>query len=601
MKFSLKYIFVALLCCANLNFADAQDSTAISRNVDVVNTYQPTLRSASKVRNAPAMDDTMSYKPSFKYQTLNRVTAVTTKPDELSPADMSFPSYESPYRWLIEGAVGNSPNIFGQITYNMRNSEDYHLSLRAGHFAQLGKVKLDNDDKVKAPQNDTWAVADFHRLYDETRLGLNLRFDNSVYKYYGLNTVDDNGSYLLENGNVVTGDDLNADDKQRNTSISLGFNLANAMIDPRKKFTYNAGFNFAFLGNKSGVHQTDLKFYGDLRFPVKYNSHIDANIAVNHFKTHEGDSTAVFTFYEHKTTDINVTPHFLLEYDYMKLQFGLRVIAVIGDDFMDDDFLVQPDIRTNFFIGDGSLRLYLAITGDYKPNSYRSLIAENRYMSPDMHKYIWSRSDSAYVERTDWKFSQAPFVFKFGFRVAFSKMVQLHMGIDYKSLGDEVFFINRSFVSNTNADSVAYNSQFAMLQDDGKLFRAHAELNICPTESSNINLAATYYNYDMDYLDEPWYKPSFDLTLTGRLSPIERLNLSASLGIVGQRYAYNATSQQKEKLSTFVDLNIGGQYYISNRWTCFLSLNNLTASDQQQWLGYSSYRINAMAGITYKF
>ncbi len=105
----------------------------------------------------------------------------------------------------------------------------------------------------------------------------------------------------------------------------------------------------------------------------------------------------------------------------------------------------------------------------------------------------------------------------------------------------------------------------------------------------------------MNSLEEAWYRPACVLSLSGKCKPTERLALKAKLSYEGKREAFDPTANEAKTLDGFIDLNVGGNYYISNRWTAFLNINNLTASDQQRWLGYSSYRFNAMAGITYKF
>ena len=105
----------------------------------------------------------------------------------------------------------------------------------------------------------------------------------------------------------------------------------------------------------------------------------------------------------------------------------------------------------------------------------------------------------------------------------------------------------------------------------------------------------------MDYLDEAWNRPSFLMTVAGHFKPVERLKVRASLDVTGKRKAFDPSRRTAVDLKSYVDLNVGANYYISNRWTAFLDLNNLCCADQQDWLGYSSRRLSAMAGITYKF
>lgn len=601
----MEYIYrsVALLSAIVCSewFVVAQDEGGFERSVDVVNEYQPTLRRAKKIATQPVIDDTVTFSDSFKYQLLNRVETVKTKPETLEAADMGFPEYDSPYRTLLQAGVGSIPALFGQITFNTGASDRYNLSINAGHSALLGKVKLENDEKVKAPRNESWAGLDFNRFNNNLRIGFRFKFKNSAFRFYGLNDIDGKQQYLLEDGGTVYGATLVADEKQRFTSADADFNIGNAMVDPSQKFTFAASAGLGFWGNRYGVHQTDVRIGGALRFPTAGASAIDVDFGVNVFKDSGGDADSAYAFLDRRGVDVKVFPHFLLGYDYMNLSIGLRLISVVGDDYTKDDFIVQPDLNADFFVGDGSVRLYAGLSGDYAANSYRHMAEMNNYVSPDFRKYIWSKSLDKFVSRNEIRPAQCPILFKIGARAAFGKAVQLHVGFDFRSLGDEVFFVNRSFVSAADTTALAYNSQFAIVQDDGKLVRLHGELNVNPTENSNVRLEATYFKYSMDYIEEAWNRPNFTLNLSGGFKPIERLKVKASLNVTGKRKAFNPSLRQSVNMDAFVDLNAGADYYISNRWTAFLNLSNICCADQQQLLGYSSFRFNAMAGITYKF
>ncbi len=604
---SLTSLFALIL---SVSLANAQSTSEneqsadnqLTKDVDVVNVYQPTLHKARKLRIPPLLDDTAKYRPKFTYTTISRISSVTTKPDSLSAASMSFPVYDSPYHTLVEGAIGYAPTIFGQIFYNTGSSKTQHLALRAGHLAQLGKVKLSDDSKVKAPQNDTWASLAFHRLYTRNRFGINFDFRNSAYRYYGLNTITDTLEYYNVDGTSLFGSDICNTTRQRNTTVDVDLQVANAMADTEEDISYAINGGFGLFFNRSGVRQTNVGAQCKLLFPFsKYSSAIDAVVGFNYFRTTTpvGEDTLTMSYFDRHGCDIHIYPHYEMIKDFMKLQLGLRIIAVVGDDNVSDDFIVQPDLLTNFFIGDGSVRFYAGLTGDYKQNSYRSLVAENRYLSPDSRMYVYSAADKAFVSRTAIRPSQSPILFKIGIRSSFSRHVQLHVGMDYRSLGDENIFVNRSYIS-TDSTTHAHSSQFALLQDDGKLLRVHTEVNVNPTDNSNVLLRATFFNYDMNYL-QAWNKPQFKFEATTRFHPTDRLTVRADLTFMGKRDAYSPTLMQNETLKQYVDLNIGADYYISNQFTTFIDMNNLAASDQMQWLGYSSRRVNILAGIRYKF
>ena len=108
--------YIAIMAVAVMPaIAVAQDSLqTINRDVDVVNTYLPTISNPTKMQVSPVMDDTMSYKPSFNYTVLNKVQVVKTPPDSLEAAGMTFKADKSPYKSLLRGGVGNANAGGGQ-------------------------------------------------------------------------------------------------------------------------------------------------------------------------------------------------------------------------------------------------------------------------------------------------------------------------------------------------------------------------------------------------------------------------------------------------------------------------------------------------------
>lgn len=596
------YAVVAALGVTAPVCAQSDTTSTIDRSVDVVNAYQPHLRKARKMYTDPVIDDTAKLSNNFDYQLLHRVAVVTTKPDSLTAAEMDFPAFRSPYRASVEGGVGSLPAFYGRVTYNMGFSKNHHMSIQARHLSQLGQVKLDDGSKNDAHQHDSKFNFSYGHFGKSLKFGIDLGFANQAYSYYGLNTLVDTAIYVSDDGVELAGAALAGDTKQRNSAFDLDLTFANSQADPLRKFTFRAGAGFGVFSNKSGVRQTDIRFGGNLRFPFREMAGIDADIDVNIYKVSEGDNADQYRFVEYSGRDIRFVPHFRLDNDYMSLKLGLRVISVIGDDNVDkDDFIVQPDLRGDFFIGDGSVGAYVGLTGDYSANSYRRLVQMNRFMSPDARKYERNAGSGRYMSRHDIRHSQAPIVFDLGIKASFSKMVQATVGMTYKSLGDEVFFINRHFALAADTAQIAYGSQFAVVQDDGKLFRLHGEVSVAPTANGRILLEATYDKYSMNVLDEAWNRPICAIALSGRCKPMERLLLRAKAAYEGRRKAFDPTSATAKSMSGFFDLNVGGSYYISNRWTAFVDFSNITAADQQRWLGYSSYRFNAMAGVTYKF
>lgn len=616
------------------------DTGAIQRDVEVVNVYEPTLRHARKLNIEPTFDDTMSYKPVFKYETLRREAAVTTPLEKLKAAPMTFPQYKSPYNWLVEAAAGSQPGFMGQIAFNNKPNEHHLVTFRVGHVGMLGKVKLHDDNKVSAPEHSTWAQFDYAWTRNNFRFSTNLNFHNEAYRYYGYTPLrnltdtlllpDYNATALGSDANFANNADL-LDERQRNTGFDLDFHFANAQAPRTGVFRFNAQAGMSFTGIRTGLHELRLRFGGNIYVPLRdQRMAIDADLAVVNFKDSKGDSDSLlYYFQDRKTLDFKVAPHFVMTTDIMRLRLGLKLMGVFYGDNLSQEFIIQPDLNLDFFLGDGRLRLNAEIGGDFQRNSYTDLAKQNRYLSPDQRVYLWDYSRPCKMQLWPWALiepTRYPLLCRIGLRSRFSQTVQFHFGFEWASLEMFNCFVNRYAHLATqheadnfrNPDKATPNEpqadaeeelpekfvqlpQFALLQANGKRVRLHGELAVHPTERSTILLEGSWFHYKMSGNHEAYGAPFGNVKLSGRFAPIERLQCRASLEYHARSWSYDYHSLEEYKMKGFVDLNIGAAFYLSAKWSLFLDLNNLTCADQQRWQGYSSKRLNAFAGMTLKF
>lgn len=613
MKRIVKNIAYSLLAASMPAAAWAQQDTlknVIERDVEVVNNYLPTISNPYKLQVEPAMDDTMSYKATFKYTTLNKVQTVKTAPDSLQAATMKFSPEQMQDNCWVKGAVGNYGNIYGQLVYNIGTNTKNHLSVDLGHHSRLGKVKLyETEEKVKAPTTKTWLGADYATFINNIAIDANAKFRNYTYRYYGYQTINDSVRYLTIGQDMpddlksvpdtVYGSQLKADtDKQRQTTFDLGVTIGNRLTDPRDRFTWNGSLGYGFFSNKTGITESDIKARFNFRAPLKENYLFDLDFRYNTniIGVPDYDGYA-YKFNKRKHTDVGIKPHFGIDFDAIQLRAGLNFILEFGGE--EDQVYMQPDIFADFNISDGAVTLYMGFTGGYKSNTFRQIAEENPWVSSDASNFVWVRENNTYVEK-EMQTTQNPIRMTAGLRAKVGRVVAFDLCADYAAFDDEIFFINKGYFSCDSLFS-DYTNMFGLISENGKVGKLGAELNITPTSKSQILLKGTYYKWKLDYLEEAWYKPKYEVGVDIRIHPIERLLVTAGVNSTGKRYAYNHQKRAKEELDMLLDINMGGEYRINSRWTALLNINNVAAQDYRRWLGYSSDRLTVMGGITYKF
>lgn len=601
IEMTMNKLYIALAAILTTSVASAQQDSVktIERDVDVVNTYLPTISNPFKLQVDPVADDTMSYHPTFTYETLNKVQMVKTTPDSLSAAAMNFKPEETMNRAWVRAGAGNYANFLGQFIYNIGQASKNHLNVDLGHHSMLGKVKLyENNEKVKAPTSKTWVKADYATFFKNNIFSANAQFNNHSYRYYGYQTVIDTARYYADNGNLVPGNELTDGEKQRQTTFDLNLGFGNGKVDPREGVGYNIKAGFGIFGNATGLHEVDVNAKGYFRIPMKKNYLFDGSVEVNvnNINTPDYEGNA-YVFNERKHTDIQLMPHFGIDHDFFQLRAGINFILEFGG--KEDALFLQPDIFADFNISDGAVTLYTGMTGGYKANTFRQLVLENPYISSDASNYVWKAMENTF-ELTEMQTTQNPIRLTAGLRAKVGNKVAFDLGIDYASFDDEMFFINKGYLAQDSV-SYGYTNMFGLISENGKLFKTKGELNITPSSRTQILLKGVYYSWKLDYLEEPWYKPTYEFGVDLRFYPIERLLVTTGVNATSCRYGYNQTTRQKEKLKSLVDINLSGEYRINSQWTAFLNINNVAAQDYQKWIGYSSHRLNVLAGVTFKF
>ena len=417
-----------------------------------------------------------------------------------------------------------------------------------------------------------------------------------------MQTLYADSTYRTPEGVEALGRDLTDGAHQRTSAFDFDFHIGNNLRDHREynRFDINAGFGI--FGNTTSLHETDIRVGALFYMPIKKNYFFSGRVDVNNFSIKSPDYEGpAYTFSDRHHTDVIVRPRLGVDFDHVNLRLGLKLIFESGDD--EDDMFLMPDIWCDFKFAEDIFSFFAGMTGDYSPNSYRSLYARNRYVASDAFNYVWRSSKGTFVEGDIIPTTQTPIKFTAGFNSTFSKKVAMNAQIEYGSFDDELFFVNKGYIQQTaSGDTViGYSNRYSVVAENGKLFKATGELIVKPTPTSNILLTAEYFQYTLDYLDSPWYKPDYDISLTTRFYPIDRLLIDAQVRLVGERDAFNQTKRESQTLDNIVDINLGGEYFITSRWSAYLRLNNIAAQKWEQWLGYTTQKFNFTVGATFKF
>jgi len=229
------------------------------------------------------------------------------------------------------------------------------------------------------------------------------------------------------------------------------------------------------------------------------------------------------------------------------------------------------------FVPIGNVHFFAGIDGDIQRNTLRTLLNENRWLSP-----------------------QIPLVNTV-------KLGDYYGGVKGAAGGGFTFEGKASFARYRNYytfnNTFPDTTKFFALYDAGtaRVLNLTGEVGYSQKDRFRSNLRVDFYRYDLDQLEAAWHRPR----LAGRWTNSFMLN--KKLFITGDLYFYeglqgkNFVTSQIQKLPTIWDANIKIDYFLGTQFGAFVSLNNIAGQNYQRYLYYPSQGLNFLGGITYSF
>jgi hypothetical protein len=179
-----------------------------------------------------------------------------------------------------------------------------------------------------------------------------------------------------------------------------------------------------------------------------------------------------------------------------------------------------------------------------------------------------------------------------GLKGRYSSKMAFDLQISYSTVNHMYFFVNDT--------SQELQNQFVTETDNMSLLKASGEITWNQNEALRLTLKSNYYKYELDILEHPWHKPTFDASLNASYNLRNKILLNTALFYVGKRYAYGKyTDGGVRELQGYFDANLGLEYRYTKMLSFFLKLNNFGAAKYNIWNQYPAQRFQIMGGFTY--
>lgn len=593
-----KYILFIITFSGMVFQANAQRDTSLTKEVEVVKAYKPSVSDAYKINDIPAIKEEEHQKPVFDYNIYSQPIFSTFSVNTLQAAKIAGKPKEEVGFGLLKFGFGNYTKPYVDFYFNNNESKKTIFGLRYKHLSSNGKVKLKGEDKVDAPFSENYAEMFIKRYFNKSYLRFNVSFDRDAFNFYGYPEEPIPFFILEPSSNPSYWNSKQAFNKG---AISLSLvNTTKSKYDP----TLGFDFNYHYFGSKTGQREHFGEFTAHISKPVKNMVAVmdagaifvrDENI-FNRTTMIEGARQQIMIF---------AKPAFYVSNDWANFKAGLNGYVVLDDD---EEFVVKatPNLLLNLTPMEGIFNIFAGIDGNLNINSYSKIAYENPFVDPTH----------------DVKNSFHQFRFFGGFDGKFSSKTNFKIAADYSMVkNQQLYYLEESFnpISSVFPTPTFIENDFSVLYDDMDLLKFNVEVYHTATDNLNLLITGNYYVYKMETQTEAWNMPQFDAKLSLAFKVTDQLEVTTDLFVIGKRTGLVIETNRFNSpvpadlstldkafykaytLDTAIDMNVGATYHFTHSLSAFAQLNNFGFQNYERWLGYPVQGFNLLGGVSYSF
>ena len=556
---------------------DEAKDTSLSRNIEIVKEYTPTIKEAGKINSQPELKSTNTQKINVDYSVWS--TPIMPGNDSVPPLDYAMPNATSKpesREGFVKLGAGNRTSFVGEAYIPLYKDKQNIFDLYANHNSTFGKVRFTKDEysslnngfRTKAKQNDNLVKAGYLRNTHQKELSAYIDYGYKGFNYYGYDEAANKRAYdSCYHGN------------QAFTNFDAGVRFRRTTFKD-DKYAFDAQTNYQLFHTKTSLNEHNIitKLGGQYKVD---NGLVKLDIGMqNTFLGLPDDDEMLGWIYSEaenvkNNTVISLAPAYVITGDKAMINIGAKGYFSIGQGRLAS---ITPDIYGSVTISKKYWYLYCGVTGDYKINNYHNMAEYNRYVSGDF------RAENTYI----------PIDVYLGSKINIAKIMSLDLNASYKVLSNPYFFVND--VNKTGkvlcTDSLVYG------ENDG-LLSAGATLSSNIKGKIDVSLGGKINKWALDKDEQPWMLPSSEIHFNASYLVTNYLRVKASYNYAGGRKAL--VNGEKVKMNNLNDLSLGVTYKAMSFLNIYADVNNILNKRYESWYGYTDQGFNFIIGLAATF
>lgn len=578
MKTITKYqntIGKALMCFAtlvlSLELFAQEDSQDLQKTIQVYSEYKPQISDASRISVNPKVYDTLDLQVNLNYSVSTSPLNLDYQIIPLRAVSVKGDKLQELYRGEATIGLGNYATGLLAVRYMTERSRLKQSGVELFLNGSLGKIKLDNDEKVPAHYTTDYFSAYWKRFYEKFTLYASIKPSYKSAFRYGHQIC---GLFETGKDTIVKLKYDNKDIRRNRIGLNANFGLISNDTDvDALRYNADVDYDLTFAMNPKNVENLLNVSGGVEKTFSKVQLGIDAGYKVSLLNFEPDDTTMTLGKLQ---SVLKAMPYAQVGANTWKIRVGIKLSPILGGY---SSFKIFPDVAFSYNLPKLQMTPYFNFYGNVDQLSMKEMMDENPYVADSMFLH--------------------PTINKLGFDLGVSgrvkKLITYNAAFTVKAYDDMYFWHakDRSLGKITTFDAVYDNATLMRIHGDfGMLFR---KVNF------GLDMNYNYWQTDLKYA---WYKPIVEITTSSEFAIINpnsnKTKLTVTPKIYYMRYQSDWFDGDIAKTNIF-DLGLEAAYSYNSVLRVFADVNNILGLQTERYGDYPLQRINFLIGLSYSF
>jgi len=215
-------------------------------------------------------------------------------------------------------------------------------------------------------------------------------------------------------------------------------------------------------------------------------------------------------------------------------------------------------------------------TGDIVRNTLRSFLAENQWLGPQLLVANTLKNSDIYAG-----------------------VKGENEGFNYELKVALTNYRNFYFFNNSLGDT----TRFSAIYDSGKtnVLTISGEAGYQLDELFNTSVKASFSDYGVSNVEEPWHRPKFQFSWFNALTISKKLFITTELYTYSGIKGVNFQTGEIRKLPGIADVNLKIDYLLTRNFSAFVNINNLLGKEYERYMNYRQQGLNFVGGLSFSF